>query len=780
MRGADTGGGRVLADALPGSEAAVGEQARMLELVQRVGHLGYWRLDLAAGRLEWSAGLCALFGIDAARAGETLADLRRPVLDEDRAALDARDAPGAAPAAHDALYRIRRPDGSVRWMRERETREVDARAGREVRVAVVSDVTGQQAARDELERSVWLQRIACRAARLGGWTIDLPERTLTWSEENCAIHEVPPGYRPSLQEGLALFAEEHRAEVVAKVEACARDGTPYEFELPKYTARGRRIWVHSYGEAVRDASGRIVRLQGAFQDITAQKRAADALRESEERFLILSRAAHDAIRDCNLADGKLWWSDGLEALFGHAPDAAPTRAAWRELVHPDDRARVEAAIAAAVDGARAHWRVDYRFARAGGGFARVEERGHVIRDAGGRAVRALAAVSDVTERHALEEELRQAHRLESVGRLTGGVAHDFNNLLTVILGSGTLLHELAAGNAQLASLAEMVTHAAQRGAELTQRLLAFARKQILDPKPVDVRQMLSGMQPLLERTLGEHIRVAVALAPDLRAAHIDPGQLENAVLNLCLNARDAMPAGGELVVEAANARIGPDAPAPGGGPAPGDYVRLAISDTGAGIAPELLARVFEPFFTTKETGQGTGLGLAMVYGFVKQSGGHVTLDSEPNRGTRVTLYLPVSAEPAPAAAQPPAPAPAAGGSETLLVVEDNELVRLAARRHLLQLGYRVLEAESAEHALAILRGGEPVDLLFTDVVMPGMRGPELVQAARALRPGLRALLTSGYVGDAAVAPLASGTPLLAKPYHPPELARMVREALDAG
>jgi len=632
---------------------------------------------------------------------------------------------------------------------------------------------------DDIHRSAWLQRIACRAARLGGWTIDLPQRTLTWSDENCAIHEVPAGYRPTLEEGIQLFPPEHRAEVIRKVEACARDGTPYEFELPKYTAKGRLIWVHSFGEAVRDESGRIVRIQGAFQDITEQKQAEESLRQSEERFRLLSRASQDVIRDWNIATQRVWWSELFASLFGTPPtEADATISAWLSRVHPEDRRTVNDEIAAALERGAESWAVQYRLRRHDGSWAHVQERGYVIRDEHGTAMRTLASMRDVTEKLALEAQLRESQRLESIGKLTGGIAHDFNNLLTVILGSAGLLAKELEDREELASLAQMIVGAAARGGDLTQRLLAFARRQVLDPRPVEVAAFVASMQPMLQRTLGERVEVHLRDAAGDAHALVDSGQLESALLNLALNARDAMPHGGRIVLETVRERIEKDDATPE--IAAGAYVVIAVRDNGSGIGPEHLGRVFEPFFTTKPVGKGTGLGLAMVYGFVKQSGGHVTLHSERGAGTTVKLYLPLAAPPIAREPESPGPALESGGDESILLVEDNDLVRHTARRHLLALGYRVTEAANAAQALDLLRAAARIDLLLTDIVMPEIQGPELARKAREMRPGLKVLFTSGFAGDAALegGGLAARAPFLAKPYQRPELARKVRSALD--
>ena len=379
----------------------------------------------------------------------------------------------------------------------------------------------------------------------------------------------------------------------------------------------------------------------------------------------------------------------------------------------------------------------------------------------------------------LNERLRRSQRLEAVGQLTGGLAHDFNNLLTVVMGNAEALHAELAANPRLAALAGMVLDAATRGSQLTQHLLAFARKQPLDPRSVDVDELVAGFDPLLRHTLGEHIDIKLARGAGLWRALIDPAQLENAVLNLSLNARDAMPGGGQLTIETANANLDADFVAEHGDVEPGSYVVLSVTDTGTGISPENVLRVFEPFYTTKEPGKGTGLGLAMVYGFIKQSGGHVTIDSRPGEGTAVRLYLPR----APETAAPVDPAPAAsevGGDETVLLVEDDELVRSAAVGHLARLGYDVIAASNGAQALEVLRTTRSVDLLFTDVVMPGMSGRHLADEAKRLRPGLKVLFTSGYPEDAIVhqGRLDPGVQLLSKPYRRAALARSIRAALD--
>ena len=400
-------------------------------------------------------------------------------------------------------------------------------------------------------------------------------------------------------------------------------------------------------------------------------------------------------------------------------------------------------------------------------------------------VKGGAAVShlDITERRLLEEQLRQSHRLEAVGQLTGGVAHDFNNLLTVILGNAELIREQIDPAGPLRASAAMIVDAARSAAELTKRLLAFARQQALRPCAVDTTKLIGEMHPLLLRTIGAHIEVALALNSDTWPALVDGAQLENALLNLCINARDAMSAGGRLVLETRNVHLDEEYSARQFEVAAGDYVLIIVTDSGCGISADVLGHVFEPFFTTKERSGGTGLGLAMVYGFVKQSNGHISIYSEPGQGTVVKMYLPRAAESAATAAAVPTPTPLEQmhGTETVLLVEDNDSVRHFARHHLESLGYKVLQAASGIEALEILGTQGRIDLLFTDVVMPGgVGGRQLADVARARRPGLKVLFTSGYSEDAIIhqGRLDPGVQLLSKPYRRSELALRIRDVLD--
>jgi PAS domain S-box-containing protein len=395
---------------------------------------------------------------------------------------------------------------------------------------------------------------------------------------------------------------------------------------------------------------------------------------------------------------------------------------------------------------------------------------------------------DLTEKRAIEEQLRQSQKMEAVGQLTGGIAHDFNNLLTIITGNIDIAARALEQSDDLSRARRAIGNAmkgAERAGALTQRLLAFSRRQPLSPKPLDLDKVVAGLADLLKRALGELVDLEIVTSPGLWPVEADPSQIENALVNLAVNARDAMPQGGTLTIETANAHLDAGYSASHAEVPAGNYVVIAVSDTGVGMSKEVLARVFEPFFTTKEVGRGTGLGLSQVYGFVKQSGGHVNVYSEEGRGTTVKLYLPRFTGDAPDDSAPygAGSESRSGSGETVLVVEDDEEVRAYSAEVLRDLGYHVLEASDGNAALRILERPElRVDLLFTDVVMPHMSGRELADSARQLRPGLKVLYTSGYTRNAIVhgGRLDPGVALLPKPFTLQDLAERVRDLLDAG
>ncbi|MCP1335554.1 PAS domain-containing hybrid sensor histidine kinase/response regulator [Futiania mangrovi] len=566
-----------------------------------------------------------------------------------------------------------------------------------------------------------------------------------------------------------------------RIRAALAARRPVRAELVNYRKDGTAFWLEIDIAPIADASGRITHFVAVQRDITERKGAEERIRLSEERFRLLARATNEVIWDWDLETGKVWWNDNLQTVFGLAPEALKDGpGSWLERIHPDDRAAASACIRRAMDAGEENWTREYRAMRADGSFATVTDRGFVLRDGSGVPLRIIGSMIDVTDQRDLENRLRESQKLEAIGQLTGGVAHDFNNLLTVIVGNAEELTDKLARDPQLRLMAEMTLKAAERGAELTSRLLAFARKQTLQPRPLNLNAMIASMDGLLRRTLPEAIEIEVAGAPDLWPVEADPSQLEVAILNLAINARDAMPEGGTLRIETANAVLDDHAAAGQDGAAPGRYATITITDTGAGMDRDTLARAFEPFFTTKEPGKGSGLGLSMVFGFVTQSGGHVRLASEPGAGTRVVIRLPCSPRSVPDTGDGSRTPLPEGGSEHILVVEDNDLVRGHLAAQLAAHGYRVSSRQKGSDALAFLEANDDVDLLFTDIVMPGgVSGLELAEEGRRLHPGLKVLLTTGYA-DPRLARHAGTQPqfeILPKPYRKDELLARIRRTL---
>lgn len=525
------------------------------------------------------------------------------------------------------------------------------------------------------------------------------------------------------------------------------------------------------------------------RDMTETRRAQElVLREIEERkrlYDILSNTINsmvDAVLVSGVAGNVVISNPAAERLMGIVSGLTPEE--WvkpNEVIGPDgtslsleQRPLMRAARGEVVD----NFTMSVRH-RESNRLSYVIANGGPMRDGNGRISGAVVVYRDVTKARETERQLQHAQKMEAVGELTGGIAHDFNNILTVITGTIEILAEAVAEKPGLVAVAKMIDEAAGRGADLTQRLLAFARRQPLQPSVIDVNALVADAVKLLRPTLGEHIEIEARLSPDLKLALVDPSQLSSAIINLALNSRDAMASGGKLMIETMNAHLDESYAQANREAQPGDYAMIAVSDSGEGIAAGIVDRVFEPFFTTKEIGRGSGLGLSMVYGFTKQSNGHIKIYSEVGHGTTIKLYLPQAAGEARVLPDMAAP-PVESGSETILVVEDDALVRNYVVAQLNSLGYAVLTAANADEALKIIDSGKTVDLLFTDVIMPGsMNGRQLSDEALKRRPSLKVLFTSGYTENAIVhhGRLDPGVLLLAKPYRKADLARMIRQAL---
>jgi PAS domain S-box-containing protein len=505
-----------------------------------------------------------------------------------------------------------------------------------------------------------------------------------------------------------------------------------------------------------------------------------ALRTAEERMRFALEAAAVGIWDMDYTTGVLRWSETLEAQYGLQPGTfAGTFEAFVERVHPDDRESVVETLGKAMK-LGSDFSIQHRSTWPDGTIRRLSGAGRIHLGEQGEPIRGVGISLDVTERRMLEEQYQQAQKMEAIGRLAGGVAHDFNNLLTVILGHGELLlDELAPDDARRTNIAE-IQKAGERGAGLTRQLLAFSRKQIIEPTLLNLNTVVTDMRAMLARLIGEDVEVVLGLRPELACIKADRGQVEQIVLNLAVNARDAMPGGGTLTIETANVMLDENYPKSHLAVTPGPYVALTVTDTGTAMTPQVQARLFEPFFTTKEPGKGTGLGLATVHGIVMRSGGSVNVYSEVGRGTSFKVYFPKSdATETIDEGPPPRPRPPAG-TQTVLIAEDAEGLGDLVKRFLERQGYTVLLAANPDEALQLFEGNASIAVLLTDVVMPGGSGPELARRLVERRPALKVIYMSGYTEETIVrhGVLNPGIAFLHKPFTSEALGRKIREVLD--
>jgi PAS domain S-box-containing protein len=541
---------------------------------------------------------------------------------------------------------------------------------------------------------------------------------------------------------------------------------------------GALYWDAVVISPIRNARGEVDHYLAIQEDITERKRAEDDLRASERRLRTLFETVNLIVLVLD-DDGRVdYVNPYFLQLTGYDPAEVFGRD-WFGFLPPASRPQVQDVFRELIE-REFHPHYQNTVLTRTGDELMISWHNTVLRDPAGRATGTLSVGEDITERLALEHRLRQAQKMEAVGRLAGGIAHDFNNVLTAIFGYA----DLVAGEVPPGPIQEDVQeirNAATRAASLTRQLLAFSRRQVLQPAVLNLNELVENLGRMLQRLLGEDVALRTSLAPDLGNVRTDPGQIEQVIVNLAVNARDAMPNGGRLTIETANAELSEQYAEAHQPVIPGSYVMLAVSDTGIGIASEIRGHIFEPFFTTKEKGKGTGLGLSTVYGIVKQSGGYIWVYSEPAHGATFKVYLPRVDAPVDPGPQAGEPEPRLTGTETILLAEDDDLLRPLVRGILEKVGYRVLDAPNTGAALAVARAtNDPIHLLVTDVVMPGESGRELARRLAEIRPDAKVLYISGYTDEAIVhhGMLDPGLHYLQKPFTPPVLARKVRSVLD--
>ncbi|HEY8256655.1 MAG TPA: PAS domain S-box protein [Gemmatimonadales bacterium] len=757
-------------------------QRDLLDLVARATQDLIWDWDLPGQRVSWAGVTYPFFGCEPEEIASTEGDDYRSwaarVHPDDLAATEAASTMalrgGADAWEHE--YRFRRADGTWARVLERATIVRDP-SGEPFRVVGALRDISRQLENDEA-RTRLAAIVTHSSDAIIGKTL---EGTVTnWN----AAAERLFGYPAAEMVGQSIYKlipeELHQAE--RELLDQIRRGARVEIaETERIRKDGSRIYVNISVSPIWDSSGRLVGASSIKRDVTAKKQAQEELRRREERYRALVTATSSLVWEADpegrfLAPQRAWeeytgqsWTE--QCTFG-----------WLQAFHPDDRGPVGASWAAACDAGSTFESRGLIWSAARRAYRHVLIRAVPILDAENHVREWIGTLTDIEDHWLTEERLRQAERMEVVGRLAGGIAHEVNNQMTVVLGAaGFLVPEVHSDRAR--EDVESIRRAAQRTATITRQLLAYSRRQMLQPQLVDLNAVTASLQPMLQRALSETVTLTLELAPGLDRVNADPGQLEMVLLNLVLNARDAMPNGGAVWIGTSTAQVDAEfAESQAYDDAePGTYAMLTVSDTGEGMPPETLRHVFEPFFTTKDVGEGTGLGLATVYGIVRQSGGFISVASQPGHGTTFRIYLPL-ADTAAVANPVPEPPPVEGGHETILVVEDETNVRAFLARALREFGYTVIEAaDGAEGLDCVAARAGRVDLIITDIVMPGVGGREFAEQVLSRYPSVRVLLISGYPGRQEAEEgrdPEDGVEFLQKPVAPMDLGRKVREMLD--
>jgi PAS domain S-box-containing protein len=671
-------------------------------------------------------------------------------------------------------YRILHRDGRVRWVEACSTSTTVG--GKPAIQTSFLDITHQKAMETELKKKHFQLLQAQSIAGVGSWVFDFETGTVSATREAQRIYGVS-GDQWSIPEIQAIPLPEYRPMMDRALRELMEDGTPYDLTFKIRQADSGAIRMIRALARYDEEENRV---HGVIQDITEQKRAEEALRDSEEQLRRVIQESNDAIY--------ILYQDRFDLVnqrFCELTDITPEELSdpgftfW-DLVAPESRPLIEERQRKRNRGEEVPALYGFSIRSFRGRTVHVEASVTEIDYRAGKAV--MGILRDITEQKAMEEQLRQAQRMESLGRLSGGVAHDLNNLLSPILGYGEMLLEEPWSEEERKESAGEIVRAATRARDLVRQLLAFSRKQTLKFRSVDLNVLLEDFEPLLRRAIRENLTLEIQREAPLPSIEADIRQLEQVVMNLCVNAQDAMPGGGRLSLRTEAVDLDEAYAETRAGVTPGQYVLLAISDTGQGMSPSTQERIFEPFFTTKEQGKGTGLGLATVYGIVKQHGGNIWVYSEPGEGTTFKCYFPVDGSPGPSSRPIEDDEPEAlEGDETVLVVEDDDMVRTLAKSILEKRGYRVLSAPTGEAGVELLdRHQGPLDLLLTDIVLPGMNGRDLSKRASARFPGVRTLFMSGYTDEVIShhGVLQEGIAFIQKPFSVRDLASRIRQMLD--
>ena len=759
------------------------EQEANLKIAQQLLKIGFWKYDIPNQKLVWSPEVYDIAGLSPEDFDGSLEEYVNLLFSDDRdqAARSLQSFNDPEIQIHEFERRVIRKDGSTAYVRGIGERTQTSSG--DVITGIVQDVT------DERQRQSELRLLAASVERLNDIVVILRADTSVAGMEapivyiNSAFERIT-GYTQSQVIGQPLSIILSRAEPRIDphlLESTLNAGQSMRVEVTGAIRPGGLLTWDVEFLPVADVYGKYSHWVAVARDISDRREAERRAAINEDRFQLVSRSTADVVWEWDLAAGAFIWSEVFDKLTGTPGSYLESQFdSWSRRVHTEDRERVVASLWEAVSSPEVQsWSEEYRFVSDEGIERVILDRGFIVRDDAGRAARMVGTMIDLTERRAREQRTRDSERLEAIGQLTGGVAHDFNNLLTVILGNSDVLKDRLDDPVQR-RMAELIHLAATRGSDLTKRLLAFARRHPLKPQRTCLNERTGSVHALLRGALDARIRLQHLQGAGLWDVLIDPSQFDVALLNLAFNARDAMPSGGTLTIATENMKVRGRSSALREGVPVGDYVCVMVTDTGTGMVAEAQRRAFEPFFTTKPAGKGSGLGLSMVYGFARQSGGHVQIRSVLGEGTTVRLYFPRAAA-GPLDAAPPEKnvvEPDGSKSGTVLIVEDDPLVREHAANNFQALGYTVLLAVSAEQALAVLEAHSGIFMLFTDIVLgAGMNGLELAAEAQRRRPDLIVLYTSGYVPgevDLNNPPLPDAE-MLRKPYAQKELVQKIAD-----
>ncbi|MDF3056102.1 MAG: domain S-box [Rariglobus sp.] len=751
-----------------------------LETSQRIATIGDWESDARHSELQWSNEVYDILGVPRGGSALTAESFFTRVHPDDLEGVHRRKqtlSPALRRISFD--HRIIRPDGEVRCVQQRCELIVDASGQASRVIGTIQDITELKAAEEELRGKTAILEAQLDTSIDGILIVDADGRSILQNDRFSEIWKVPPHL-------VELGNDREQAQhVVTRVK------NPEDFWVkithlhshPKEVSRDEiemsdGVILDRYSAPVTGKNGRYYGRIWTFRDITAQKTSQASLVASQERFKLVAKTIGDVIWDWNLRTDVIWRSDGFENTFGlAASEADELQTTWERLIHEDDRERVESSLKKAIEGTGQTWTDEYRVLRRDGSHAVVEDRAQIVRDAAGKAVRMVGGVRDLTERKNFEARLLRSQRMESIGVLAGGIAHDLNNVLAPILMSVDILKQESGSKEQAHRMLEIVRVSAQRGADLVRQVLTFSRGADGEYMAVSFRHLFHELQSIVMETFPRNIEIEFNAASNLWPVMGDASQLHQVLLNLAVNARDAMPFGGTLHFAASNQVLDAQSPgAPAGAP-PGSYVELIVTDTGTGMTPEVRERIFEAFFTTKEEGKGTGLGLASVHAIVKHYHGFVNVTSEVGAGTTFRIHFPVDSSLSFDSRPPMVIDNPRGRGETVLLIDDERSIRDIAQQTLEGFGYHVLVAGDGIEGIALyMRNAKAIKVVITDMMMPNCDGASTIRALLGINPEARIIAASGEGIDRET--IKGVSDFLGKPYSAETMLKLIREVLD--